>query len=183
MRLIIIAGVVLGLLVVAPLFAATFEDGYRAFQEGDEDDAIEIWNEPGRKGDVQSQFALGFAYFHGTGTRVHSAKTFHWFKQAGEQGHASAQYYVGLMLERGQGTAQNFFRAAEWYDLAIRWGDRRDAKCALGLLYLRGRGLPRNEAKATKLIHAAAEQGHYLAQHLMGTAPGRGIGDNGTGQA
>ncbi|MBI4183275.1 MAG: sel1 repeat family protein [Proteobacteria bacterium] len=162
-----IVGVVL-LLLSGSAAAATFEEGLAALNKGSERKAVEIWTKLGREGDVQSQFALGFLYFHGTAVSEHQAKAAYWFEQAAKQGHPGAQYHLGLMYERGIGTRRDFFRAAEWYQLAVEWGDHREAKYALGLMYLRGRGLPRNESKAVELIRAAADQNHHLAQFIMG---------------
>ncbi len=72
---------------------------------------------------------------------------------------AAAMTLLGELLELGQGMRQEPAKAAQWYELAARLGDR-NAIFALGMMRLEGRGVPRDEAIARALLRQAADKGH-----------------------
>lgn len=60
----------------------------------------------------------------------------------------------------------------------LAWADRgdADAQFELGLRFLTGEGLNKNEAKGVTWLQKAAEQGHLRAQHVYGTLFEDGVG-------
>ena len=64
---------------------------------------------------------------------------------------------------------QSYYRASEWYRLAANLGRVADAQLALGDLYFHGRGVPHDYAEALGWYKKAAEQGHPVAQYLLGS--------------
>jgi hypothetical protein len=63
----------------------------------------------------------------------------------------------------------------KWYRLAAKQGIA-SAQYNLGLMYQKGRGVPRNQKTAVKWYRLAAEQGFADAQYNLGKAYGRGQG-------
>ena len=68
------------------------------------------------KGDLSSQFYLGFMYLEGD--IVDGNEALKWFAMAAEQGYPSAQYFLGLMYADGIGVQKDAVEAYMWLDLA-----------------------------------------------------------------
>jgi TPR repeat protein len=62
----------------------------------------------------------------------------------------------------------------EWRPLAEQ-GDAR-AQRSLGIMYLKGEGVPQDDAEAVKWYRLAAKQGHADAQYNLGVKYGSGEG-------
>ena len=77
--------------------------------------------------------------------------------------------------ERGVGGTPDFARAAALYRQAADRGYPK-SMCALGNLYVAGRGVPKDEAKGAALCHQAAERGEPDAQTDLGNFYLQGIG-------
>ena len=58
--------------------------------------------------------------------------------------------------------------AVKWYRRVAEQGNA-SAQHLLGLMYVNGRGVPRDDREAVKWYRRAAEQGNARAQHLLGT--------------
>jgi TPR repeat protein len=98
------------------------------------------------------------------------------WRQLAEEGDAAAEYGVGVILERGGGgIEQDVEEAAQWYRRAADKG-LASAQNNLGLLYARGRGVPRNPSRAVEFWRKAAEQQHHMAEYNLGLAYYRGAG-------
>ena len=72
-----------------------------------------------------------------------------------EQGDAAAQTLIAELYARGLGVAQNAERAAGWYQLASKNGDRL-ATFELGMLYQAGTGVPRKLARGIEHLSELA---------------------------
>lgn len=79
---------------------------------------------------------------------------------------AESKYYLSMMLERGYGTGQNRSRSLELLKAAAERG-LDVAQADLGLLYLEGRGVPRDEREGMKWLELAAAQGLVEAQGAL----------------
>ena len=77
--------------------------------------------------------------------------------------------------ERGVGGTPDFARAAALYRQAADRGYPK-SMCALGNLYVAGRGVPKDEAKGASLCQQAAERGEPDAQTDVGNFYLQGIG-------
>ena len=80
---------------------------------------------------------------------------------------AAAQTLIAEIYSRGLGVAENPERAAGWYELASKNGDRL-ATFELALLFQEGRGVPLDRARAAKLFQESADQGYPPAQYNLG---------------
>ncbi len=120
------------------------------------------------KGDPGAQYGLAALYHRGLGVERDPRAAFRLYTRAAEKGHAEAQFALGRMYADGEGVKQNYYRAAEWYALAVKMGGRADAQFALGQLYFHGRGVAHDYGEAVLWYRKAARQGHAPAQYLMG---------------
>jgi TPR repeat protein len=109
-----------------------------------------------------------------------------WYRKAGELDHVEAQYNLALLCEK-QGDIN---QASEWYARATTQGHalarsslhiyaglgHATAQLYLGLLYLSGRGVTKDEGHAAMLCRKAAAQGHVYAQYALGMMYADGTG-------
>lgn len=104
-------------------------------------------------------------------------------RYAAEKGNSHAQFrlatlYAGLHYEKGSwkwyydrktmfNESLNYERAAYWYQLSANQGHRA-ALYNLGLMYINGEGVEKDQVLATKYIQKAAELGDDYAQLSLG---------------
>jgi uncharacterized protein len=123
--------------------------------------------ERAQRGDCESQYLLGIAYFTGAGVSQNGAEALKWVSTAAEHGYPKAQYELGaLNFANGSG---NINEAVKWYRLAAEQGNA-DAQFALGAIYGFGQSVPKDSAESVKWYRMAAEQGHPTAQTNLGWA-------------
>jgi hypothetical protein len=75
---------------------------------------------------------------------------------------AAAMTLLGELFAQGLGVRIDEKRAVEWYELAARRGDG-NARFALAMMLLRGRGVERDPVRAEALMREAAAARHPLA--------------------
>jgi Sel1 repeat len=105
-----------------------------------------------QSGDVDSQMWLGVGYEQGRFGKANLKEAFKWLSQSAEHGNPDAQVALGGMYESGRGVSQNYQLAAEWYRKAAEHGPdlggAGQGRNNLGLLYLEGRGIPKDIVQA-----------------------------------
>ena len=103
-------------------------------------------------GQVQAQWTLGMNYRDGRDVGRDQRRAFDWFMRAAKQGDVDSQVSVAQVYEEGDVVPQDYMLAATWYKKAAEhvpdWGGARVARNSLGLLYMDGRGVPRDYATA-----------------------------------
>ena len=97
-----------------------------------------------------------------------------WFVKAAAS-RLDSLHNSALCAEKGVNGTPDLARAAELYRQAADRGYHK-SMCALGNLYVAGRGVPKDEAKGAELCRQAAEQGEPDAQTDLGNLYLRGIG-------
>ncbi|WP_296445776.1 tetratricopeptide repeat-containing serine protease family protein [Rhodoferax sp. UBA5149] len=90
------------------------------------------------------------------------------------QGDAEAMALMGDMLMRGRGGPRDELKAREYILQAHENGSNRGT-FVLGLLYLYGNLVNKNEAKGIELVKQAAEKGYAPAQSQFGAWIGNGV--------
>jgi TPR repeat protein len=80
--------------------------------------------------------------------------------------HAEAQYYLGECYDYGHGVGVDEKRAAKLYSMAATQGNTFGQN-NLGLMYLHGRGVPKDTAMAESWLSKAAEGGYFDAKELL----------------
>ena len=131
---------------------------------------------------------LGVLLLKGMGCQADEDEAQRWFQKAlaGFQNAAATekkpayfQYRVGKMHAMGYGTEQDYLEAARWYERAVQHNNYPFAAYALGCLYLRGKGVERDEGRALELFLTAEEhqkQPNAYAMYELGRMYRRGIG-------
>jgi TPR repeat protein len=91
-----------------------------------------------------------------------------WLRKAADQGLHDAQSTYGIILYKGDfGTERDAVAAAGYLKPASEAGDL-DATNTLGMMYKRGRGVPRDSGVSEQLFRKAAMAGHVKAQANLG---------------
>jgi len=97
-----------------------------------------------------------------------------WFAKAAPS-RPDSLHNLALCAEKGVGGTPDLARAAALYRQAAERGYAK-SMCALGNLYVAGRGVPKNEAKGAALCRQAAELGEPNAQTDLGDLYVEGVG-------
>jgi TPR repeat protein len=113
-------------------------------------------------GVADAQYNLAWRYYIGQGVPQDYVAAAKWCLMAAGAGHAAAQF----SLESGAFRGQDDNEAAKWFGLALQ-GDA-EAQFNLGLLYVKGEGVPQDYVDAAEWYRRAAEQGHAGAQFATG---------------
>jgi TPR repeat protein len=105
-----------------------------------------------RQGNASAQFWLGTGYEQGWFGTPDFRNALKWLRGSAERGDADAQNALGQMYENSEGVTQNYTIAAKWYKKAAEHypdlGGAGQGRNNLGMLYLYGRGVPRDCVQA-----------------------------------
>ena len=101
---------------------ADYDEGLRAFGNGDVEQALLEFRALARQGHAPAEFMLGVMYFNGVGVQQDPVIAAIYFRQAAAKGDAAAQLALGTIFIRGVGVGQNLVQALAWLTLAARDG-------------------------------------------------------------
>lgn len=130
--------------------------------------AAELYKEAAELGIRESQALYGVALRNGQGVEKNFIQAETWLRKAALAGDIEAAVVLADM--NGQGNDDmppNYTEAARWYALAAENG-HASATRALGLLYLRGLGIPKSIEKGIDLLTSAAKKGDPVAVVSLG---------------
>jgi len=119
-----------------------FQKGWNAYESDRRKEAVELWREAAKQGDVKAQYALGGAYAHGNERWYHNG-TFDWVYKVVEWIETS----LHKDYTRGHGVPKNYKESVYWYRKAAEHG-LAEAQYALGVSYEKGRGVIKHEQTA-----------------------------------
>lgn len=119
-------------------------------------------------GIVEADFWLGCIYREGVGRARDEREAAAHFLKAALGGHQIAQAVTADVLRRGAGVPADPGAAAHW-DAEIGRFTNAEVLATIGSLYLEGRLVQRDPAKALHFFRNAAERGQPNAQRLAGT--------------
>ncbi len=144
-------------------FAESFEDGLKAYRDGNYEVAMVEWRPLAEKGDPAAQLEMGHMYRRGSGVERDFKVAAKWYRKAAEQDFQPAFYYRGLFLLNGLGEVKNPIEAAKWLKRAAV-EENSDAPYLLGRMYKRGTGVNVNLIEAYKWFAIGAENGMRQAE-------------------
>src|SRR6266568_3177856 len=128
------------------------------------------------KGDAQSQFELGSAFFIGNlGVAKDEAEAVRWVRKAADQNYAWGQSNLGWCYFNGRGLAKDEVEAVKWFRKAADQ-NYAQAQSKLGVCYANGQGVANDELEAVKWIRKAADQNDPQAQSDLGVCYANGQG-------
>lgn len=108
------------LFAVVPLAtrADAYEDGMDAYQAGNYQHALQVWESLAEHEHAQAHYNLGFMYEFGYGMAADDTRAFSHYLRAAQLGHTQAQHTVAWMYQRGKGVAANNEQATRWLDIS-----------------------------------------------------------------
>lgn len=100
-----------------------------------------------------------------------------WYSKASELGNSEATCRMGGFYKHGSGVEPDMGKAIRLYKKAIVVDGNSDALLDLGLCYLKGESVPRNDIHGFSLMERSAKQGNMMAQYNLGVLyrKGRGV--------
>lgn len=115
--------------------------------------ALEWYTKSGLQGNPDGQYNIAMSYYDGTGTPRDYKQALIWFLKLAESEESEfVQFYIGHIYEHGgYGIEQDHVKSLEWYTKSADQGNSK-ARYNLGLLYLSGKGTPKDFKKALYLF-------------------------------
>ena len=112
------------ILITIPLSNIQSNDdiGYKYYQKGQYDKALEIWREEVTKGRKEAVYNIGLLYFFGKGVEKNIPLAFDYCRRAALMGSARAQNNLAFMYMNGLGTKKNLLAAYAWSVIALENG-------------------------------------------------------------
>lgn len=114
--------------------------------------------EASEKGEASAMYALGIAYFFGSGVVKNDTESSKWVLKAASLGHIGAQAEIGHRYAVGLGVIQDDHKAIEWYRKAIKQGSG-EAMGYLAWNYSKGIVVDKNIELAYSLYDLAKMRG------------------------
>ena len=147
--------------------ADDFSDGVEAYDEGDYETALALWQSLASQGDPRAQYRLAQMFAAGIGVRKDVPVALRWLRQAAEQGSVEARYDLALRYSRGRGVRKDDAQAASWYGSLAEDG-HATAQYLLARMYEQGKGVGEDASRAAYWYRRAAELGYLEAQAKLG---------------
>ena len=124
--------------------------------------ALAWYRRAAEQGYAPAEYNLGLMYAQGEGVKPDPAAAQRWFRRAADHGSVEAQVKLAeiAVLE------EKFEEAFLWFSKAADQDDA-DAAFNVGSLYYVGRGVAKDEAKATEYYHKAARLGMLEAKNVL----------------
>jgi uncharacterized protein len=124
--------------------------------------AMEWYRLAAQRGDPHALLSMGLMTLDGRGTPKNPEQGKAWLEQAAAKGEPRASYNLALLF-LSTGAQGDLLRAVE---LLRRSADAEigDAQHALGVLYLKGRGVSRDAAEAARWFERAARNGSLAGE-------------------
>ena len=137
------------LLFTTPAAAEDFREGLRAFQRGENEQAVAIFRDLAARNDRDAQFMMGVMREGGYGIEKNLEKSANWYLMAAEAGLPSAQFNLGIFYQLGQGVRKSTAEAFTWHNRAARQG-HASAQNNLASLHFTGEGIEKDSIEAWK---------------------------------
>jgi len=150
----------------APRVHAATDAAQAAYDKGDYERALSLWQQRAAKNDPVAQFSIGVMYERGLGVAVDTAEAVRYYRTAAKAGFAAAQFNLGAAYESGRGLEKSLPQAAHWWRQAADQGFTR-AQYNLGVLYYYGWGVDKDLKEAARLFELAAAAGDQGAARVL----------------
>jgi TPR repeat protein len=119
----------------------------------DSKEAVRWFRLSAAQGNADAELSLAEAYRHGEGVETNEQEYLRWLKRAADQGHPIAQGEYAMHIYDPE-MADRWEEAATWFRKAARQGNN-EAMFNLGLLHLRGHGVPKDRIVALAWLMVA----------------------------
>ncbi|MCF7932809.1 MAG: sel1 repeat family protein [Acholeplasmataceae bacterium] len=116
-----------------------------------------------------AEYQVGYCYLNGVGIEKNTEEAIKWLSISGDKGYLKSQLLLGdiyyYTLRRHK---KNVLEAIKWYGLAAQQNDST-ALMHLGHIYLNGKGVPQDLAKAKTFYEEAKRCGNKFAGRCIET--------------
>jgi uncharacterized protein len=107
------------LIFLFPIAAfADYESAYKAYSNGDYEQALPEFLQLANEGHLKAQFYLGGMYREGLGVDQDYAESLKWYEKSAEQGEPKAMHNVALFYHNGIAVKRDISTAITWYEKA-----------------------------------------------------------------
>lgn len=124
------------------------------------------------QGHAEATFNLALTYELGkvVGVDVEKRKrlAFDYYLKAARNGSVNAQRKLASRYSNETSVVYQPEKATQWLTAAVEQGDNK-AKLELGALYMKGEGVPKDQARGLALIKGSADAGYDKAQFIYAT--------------
>jgi hypothetical protein len=142
--------------------ALFFEEAVRAYDAGDYERALRIWQRLAKAGNLAAMRNLGHLYRRGLGVTPDLAMAARWYEEAAAKGFAPAMINLAALYREGDGVERDPRRAIELLFAASAAGAPL-AQYELARMTEDGVGTEADTDKAVRLYRRAAARGHLPA--------------------
>lgn len=101
-----------------PEGSVTAAAGWKAFEDGQYEQALGIFKSLGEAGDTNMQVIVGNIYDYGQGVPQDDVQALQWYLMAAERGNGKGQYQAGVLYYRSQSVPQDLIESYRWLTLA-----------------------------------------------------------------
>lgn len=122
-------------------------------------DAFNLYLDLAQRGHNSAKIFIGWMYFDGIGIQKDVNLALFWFNRAAEQGSPEGLFYCGKVLELEGRNAESIQFIMESAEKGYIPG-----VCRLGLMYLEGKFVNRDEQLAIEFLRRAANHGNVFAK-------------------
>ncbi len=150
-----------------------------------DEDAIDCFYQAVNNGCAKANAGIGKMYLSGYGEDSNRTQlALDYITRAYEANTIDGVYYYGYLLETGTGIEMNPSQALELYMKAASMTPQdvtdelaiNSANTRIGMIYIDGKGVAKDEAAAITYMETAAENNYNMAQYYMGIIYENGMG-------
>jgi hypothetical protein len=152
----LLTGGFLALTLFGDAAAGQLEDGYAAYNRGDNATALQLIRPLADQGNATAQYDLGLIHLFGEGVPGY-AQAIIWFRKAADQRNVLAQYWLAMMYREGEGVPQDYAQAAMWFRKAADQGDIL-CQMEIGEMYRDGQGVSQDLIQAYMWFNLASSR-------------------------
>lgn len=145
-------------------------------QPKDEARAAELFKKAMDAGDLNGRLQYASVLINGLGVAKDEAQGAELLRHSIERGHLDSQLEYARLLSFGIGVTKDEEAGTAMYKRVVEGNNSRVAQYAVGMAYLRARGVPRDEKAASRWLDAAARQGWDWAQLELADLFRQGLG-------
>jgi TPR repeat protein len=133
----------------------------------DEREALRWYLRAAAQGNIYAQYDAGLMLLLGEGCEVDEPAGQRSLEAAAAGGDCGAMEVIGEFHEHGlHGYPRDACKAIQWFEASIAEASAR-AKFCLGMIYLKGRGVPRDRVKGLALIRESVAEGYSCAGDVL----------------
>ena len=113
--------------------AMAYHDGSYGLKRNDAE-AVKWFTKAAEQGDLEGQYNLAIAYYHGYGVKKNINEAVKWFQKAAEQGYADAESILASAYQNGTGgVSKDLVKADMWLGFAEADGNKNAASERISL--------------------------------------------------